>query len=164
MCLVVLGKESLDALETMVQRFSAVRKTADDPLVTNADPFGPTLFRRSVLIAPVQDQRMLCMTFLLDAQARYHKTKPAEYLARFIGDEGPGSILAFLKHEGLAMALSAGIALDEASFATFDITIELTEAGTRDPERVKHIVFRYLDLIRRSGVARWRYDLSLIHI
>lgn len=158
MCLAVLGRESLDSLETMVQRFSAVRSSAADALTVQPDPFGPGLVRRNLLLEPVQDRRMLRLTFLLDGQARHHETKPAEYLARFIGDEGPGSILACLKRRGLAMELSAGIGMDEDAFATFDVTIELTIAGTRDPEHVKALVFRYLDLLRRHYNESWRYE------
>ena len=58
------------------------------------------------------------------------------YISHLVGHEGPGSILHVLKEEGLATALSAGGSRVNTAFQMFSVTINVTEKGMKDVERV----------------------------
>jgi insulysin len=160
MALVVLGKESIEALKAMVvERFAQIplRKT-----VTNNDMIVPLFVDNvlpfEVLIQPVANIRQMSLTFPLPSVKPYYDEKPLSYLGHLLGHEGKGSILSVLKQRGWAEGLSAGGDDDGAGNATFAINVTLTEEGLQHKEEIKAFVFYAIDVIRKQGVEAWRYN------
>ncbi|MEO0444013.1 MAG: insulinase family protein, partial [Pseudomonadota bacterium] len=71
-----------------------------------------------------------------------------------------GSLLSLLKQTGLAEALSAGGGDQGDGSSAFYITIQLSEKGLQQRERVRALVFQTIRLIEQQGIAEWRYQES----
>lgn len=122
------------------------------------------------------------ISFPLEYQPPLWRLKPANFLSHFVGHEGPGSLYSYLKNRGWVIALSAGNQDLARAFATFKITVHLTEEGfsmhfvlrkniilTAFLENYRSIilvVFKYLNLLRASNLEEYHQkevaDLSAI--
>ena len=158
MKLVVLGSESLDELQTMVEpRFGPV---ANNQVVVDG-PEAP-LFAASQLpvqlsIVPLQNSRSLSLNFPLPKMFPHWQKKPANYLAALIGHEGEGSLLEALKVKGWAEGLSAGTGLEDRGGALFFVDISLTPAGLEHQSEIVEMFFAKVQLIAQQGINKWRY-------
>ena len=56
-------------------------------------------------------------------------SKPGNFLAHFIGHEGQGSILSYLKAKGWANGMHAGPGMGATGFGMFKINVDLTKEG-----------------------------------
>lgn len=123
------------------------------------------------------------ISFPLDFQPPHWRYKPANFLAHFIGHEGPGSLYSYLKGKGWVSSLSAGPQTLARGFAMFKITIHLTQEGfsmylvtyfvdirgliiLSPPENHRSVmvaVFKFISLLRSSELpARYQREMSLI--
>lgn len=159
MKLVVLGSESLDQLQAMVEpRFSVVANSNVDvapltePLVT------PERLPLQLSVVPLQESRELSLAFPMPKMTPHWQEKPANYLAALIGHEGSGSLLAALKERGWAESIRAGAGLEDRGGALFSVDIGLTPAGLEHQQQVVEMFFAWVDMIREKGIERWRYD------
>ena len=75
------------------------------------------------------------MSFPLPYQPPHWRVKPDNFLAHFVGHEGPGSLHAYLKNKGWITSLSAGSQSLGRGFAMFKATIHLTKEGFRKCRR-----------------------------
>ncbi len=158
MRLVVVGREPIAELRKWVQElFSAVprRKTA-------AEPAAPTLFKsgslpKTVSIKPEKDTRNLSVTFPIPTTREHYKSKPVQYIGNIIGHEGEGSLLSYLKQRDWAEQLSAGAGFEDASGATFNIVISLTEAGLQQRGKVLKRLFQTIARIKEEGIQGWLF-------
>lgn len=101
---------------------------------------------------------MLDVTFPIPDQGPQFRAKPGQLLSHFIGHEGQGSILSYLKAQGWANHLSAGATNGADGFEFFKISVDLTEAGLANYEKVVAAMFKYLDLLRSTPVQKWVFD------
>ena len=69
------------------------------------------------------------MSFPLPYQPPHWRVKPDNFLAHFVGHEGPGSLHAYLKNKGWITALSAGPQNLARGFAMIKITLNMTKLG-----------------------------------
>lgn len=170
MTLVVLGRESLGQLESVVRRlFSDVpdpTEPADtapvmDSIKANEDKSIRPAFKKSLPyqlnIVPVKDQRKLSITFPMPTIEDQWRTKPDMFWGHLLGDESESSLIAKLKKAGLANGLSAGQAFDTSYGASFMVQIALTPEGVEQQALVLDRLFAWLNLARNEGVARWRF-------
>jgi insulysin len=152
-------KEPLDDLADLVSNlFSPILNRGQDPLPTIHDhPFGPNEMGVSVfsfLLGPIS-RLTFCMqtlvsvktimafhaveiSFPLSFQPPLWKYKPANFLAHFVGHEGPGSLHSYLKQKGWCTTLNCGAQNLARGFAMFKNTIHLTQEGFR---KSSHLVF-----------------------
>ncbi len=159
MTLVVLGRESLDQLQVMVEsRFEAVEARDTKALVRGHDLFRHNFLPARIQIKPEKDERRLSMVFPIPSADRYYREKPLSYLGSILGHEGKGSLLSLLKELGWAEGLSAGAGVGGRNQGTFNISIQLTPAGFANQPKVVATVFRMIQTLRQSGVEQWRFD------
>lgn len=85
-------------------------------------------------------------------------SKPGQLLSHFIGHEGQGSILSYLKARGWANHLSAGATNGADGFEFFKISVDLTETGLANYDKVVAAMFKYLDLLRSTPFQQWAYE------
>lgn len=69
------------------------------------------------------------VSFPLSYQPARWKYKPANFLAHFVGHEGPGSLHSYLKQKGWLTGLSSGPQNLAREFAMFKVTLHLTREG-----------------------------------
>ena len=159
MRLVVLGAESLDALESMVTAsFSEV--PAGDVVhdSVNVPIFPESSLPAVVSVEPTAANRSLEIIFPIGDYTQQYLSDPARYLGHLLGHEGPSSLLAQLKREGLAESLSAGASFRWRGGALFYIDIKLTEAGIEQNKRIVKMVHSALAQLRAEGVQSWVFD------
>ncbi len=157
MTLVVLGSESLDGLQALVeQRFGAVADRGQDELRDVASMFAPGTLPLEVRIRPEKELRELTLLFPLPSARERYAAKPLEYIGNLLGHEGPGSVLAVLKARGLAESLSAGAGLDLYGEDAFQVSLQLTPAGVERYREIVALVLRAVEGLR-GGVDEWRF-------
>jgi len=158
MKLVVLGSESLDELQAMVEpRFAVVENTDVVVDIHSAPLFEPERLPMRVAATPLQNSRELSLSFPLPKMLPHWQKKPANYLAALIGHEGAGSLLDVLKKRGWAEALGAGVPLEDRGSALFSVDISLTPEGFKHQEQIVEMFFAWVALIREQGIESWRY-------
>lgn len=164
MSLVVLGKQPLDELKTMVvERFSqvslSINETLTDTNISALEPlFVPDQLPMEVLSKPVKELRQMSMNFPLPSINQYYQEKPLDFIGYLLGHEGKGSLLSILKAEGLAENLSAGGSDKNDGTSAFYISMRLTAAGVQQRDKVRALVFYALEQIKKDGVEKWRYE------
>ena len=153
MTLALAGAASLDQLERWArQYFAAVPDRKLPPLVYPADylPRQPAL--RVLRMEPIKDLRQMHLEFALPGLFDGWPHKSAELLGLAFGGEGPGSLLAQLKAEGLATSLSAGAQSATRQYGALELQIGLTPQGLQQAERVLQLVFATAKLWREQGL------------
>ncbi len=153
MTLALTGAASLDQLERWArQYFAAVPNRQLPPLVYPADylPRKPAL--RVLRMEPIKDLRQMHLEFALPGLYDGWPNKSAELLGLAFGSEGPGSLLAQLKAEGLATSLSAGAQPATRQYGSLELQIGLTPQGLQRAERVLQLVFANARLWREQGL------------
>jgi len=159
MTLAVSGRQSLDTLQNWVApRFAEIvnRKLKTPRLPRNFLPRNDRF--RLLKVKTVKDQRTLTLVFPLPSVLRYYKSKPLRLLGFLIGHEGKGSLLSLLKQEGLATGLSAGGGERKRDYASFEITVQLTEKGEKRLRTVITRTFQHLQLLRRTPPLSFVYE------
>lgn len=157
MTLAVLGKESLDQLQAMVEtRFGEIKNHH------SAIPETPIALlqgesHNEVRISPEKERRELGFLFPLQNLQQYWRTKPAAFLGHLLGDESERSLLSELKRRGWAEGLSAGTMYDSRYGAAFAMNIALTPLGVQHYQQVQEASFAWINLVKRDGVQGWRY-------
>ncbi|CAK0847367.1 unnamed protein product, partial [Prorocentrum cordatum] len=118
-------------------------------------PLAPGQLPRLLRVRPIRDTHSLTLTWQLPPSLAHYSSKPAGYSTHCLGDEGRGSVLSFLKDEGLATELSAGSGGDNFSNSSnsevFNVEIALTELGMQQWPAVASVVFQYLKMLRDYG-------------
>ena len=68
----------------------------------------------------------------------YWKYKPGNFLAHFLGHEGPGSLHSYLKDKGWTTGLSSGPQSLARGFSMFKVTVQMTPEGFGELHREAH--------------------------
>jgi insulysin len=159
MALVVLGEESLDALEAMVRsRFSEVPNRNLGPGYLNLPLFDVKRLPLVVQSRPVSESRRMTLMFPVPDTDAFAGQAPLRYVGHLLGHEGEGSLLAYLKAEGLANALSAGESLGMTESRSFAISVSLTAQGFTERDRVIQAIFNTIRTLEANGIDAWRFD------
>ena len=122
----------------------------------------PSLYTENELgiqinIHPLQSARRMIVTFALPALQNDYKTKPLNYISHLIGDEGEGSLLAYLKEKDWALNLIAGSGIEGDKFKDFNVSFQLTQEGLKHKAQVLEALFGYIELIREASTEEWRF-------
>ena len=158
MKLVVVGKEPLDALADLVtDKFAAVKNRNLAPPVFSGSPFTEAELSRHIYAQAVKNVRSLEVTFPLADQGPLFATKPGNFITHYLGHEGEGSILSYLKKLGWAEALGAGAGQGATGFDFFKISVGLTAAGLQNHKKVAQIVFAYIEMLRATPPQEWAF-------
>lgn len=159
MTLVVVGNHRLDDLQRMVEaRFSQIpnhNKKIDD---NYPSLFAPKVLPASLAIKPVKEIRQLSLLFPVPNYSANYATKPLSYIARFLGDEGSGSLLALLKGLGWVESIQVGEAYASRRDGMFEITLTLTKDGVKARDQIVSVVFDYVRLLSQRGISDWRFN------
>jgi insulysin len=160
MKLVVLGRESLNELESWTEELFADVPNQDLPQNRwdHVQPFTEKELGMQVFAKPVFHMRSLDLYFPYPDEEDYYDSQPGRYLSHLIGHEGPGSILALIKSKGWATGLGAGASGLCPGSAFFSISIRLTEDGLKHYEEVAETVFQYISVLKETPPQEWIFD------
>ncbi len=159
MSLVLIGPHPLDKLQQWATMYfsdvanSDIAKPAtDEPLIV------PGTLPAVLKVKTDENNPTMRMLFpAFDLQPHWRE-RPDSYISNLIGHEGAGSLLSRLKDLGFADGLYASRGLHSYGSGTYSIVISLTDSGLAQWNQVADRVFDYIDLVRSSGIERWRYD------
>lgn len=158
MTLVVVGKESLDELEAMIEeRFAAVPNKNVSIANIDTPMFSEGTLPLYVEIKPLKQQRILSLAFPVESETPYYRDKPLQYLGNILGHEGAGSLLSYLKSKGWVEGLSAGVGLSYRGGSSFNISIKLTSLGVSQSDAIVTAVFQAIHRIAEFGDQPWLY-------
>ncbi|MFO1325818.1 MAG: insulinase family protein [Rubrivivax sp.] len=158
MALVLTGPASADELERWArQYFGAIADRQLPPLSYPPEylPRKPAL--RLLRMEPLADVRQVHLEFPLPGLHESWPHKSAELVAFVLGGEGPGSLLALLKSEGLATSLSAGASSATPQYGAFELQIGLTPQGLQQLPRVLQRVFAAVRQLREQGLPPYLF-------
>ena len=160
MKLVVLGRESLDELQSWVGNLFAGVRNKDLPKNrwNGPQPYSAKEYLTQVFAKPVMDSRSLDVYFPYQDEEDMYDTQPSRYISHLIGHEGPGSILAYIKAKGWANGLSAGGMPVCPGSAFFTVSIRLTEEGLEKYQEVVKVLFQYISLLKKTPPQQWIVD------
>ncbi|WOT04020.1 insulinase family protein [Shewanella youngdeokensis] len=160
MTLCLVAPESLATLATLAQTyFSAILQRKTSRVSYPATPiYQPEQLQTQINIVPLKEQRRIAITFALPALEPFYKHKPLTFISHLIGYEGKGSLLSYLKEQGLANNLSAGGGVNGYNFKDYNISIQLTDRGLNNLKDVIDCTFEYIELIKNTGLNDWRYN------
>jgi secreted Zn-dependent insulinase-like peptidase len=159
MSLVIIGREDNSTLATWAEAlFAAVPRRETAPAEPDVPMFAPGDLPQLMRIRPVKETRVMELTFPVPPLDDVYRVDPTGYFTNLIGHEGEGSLHALLRERGWIESLSAGSARFGEHNASVDIRMELTEAGLEHWREAGAAVFAYVDLVRRDGIDRWRYE------
>ncbi len=159
MTLAIEGPQSLTELAQLTEQMFQEIKTTATPLAKISEPlYFPEHQGIAIDICPVKNDHQLIISFAMESIDKYYQDKPESILAYLLGHEGPGSILAKLKHEQWAMDLTAGSGINGSNFKDFNIRISLTEYGEQHLNDIIAIVFSYIGLLKSSPLSQHYYQ------
>uniref|UniRef100_UPI002FDB5829 insulinase family protein n=1 Tax=Arsukibacterium sp. TaxID=1977258 RepID=UPI002FDB5829 len=101
-------------------------------------------------IQPHKTTHKLVASFAMPDIQPWYPYKAVSFIAHLLGDEGPGSLLSYLKQQGLVNQLSAGGGIDGSNYKDFTVAFELTEAGLADQTAVLTALFSTIALLKHS--------------
>jgi len=127
-------------------------------------PSMPKVFRKPLKnqfrllgVKTIKDIRSLEIDFPTIRLKDYQDSKPAGIIGSLIGHEGKGSLLSKLKEEGLVLSLSAGGGSSHPDINSFGISVSLTPKGLQNYERILHLIFNYIRMIREHGIEEYTF-------
>ncbi|WP_245953182.1 insulinase family protein [Alteromonas aestuariivivens] len=109
-------------------------------------------------IVPLQTARRMIVTFALPGLHNDYRTKPLNYLSHLLGDEGEGSLLAYLKSCNWVTNLIAGSGIEGDDFKDFNVSFQLTPTGLNRRFEILNALFAYIDIIKVGVLEPWRYQ------
>lgn len=108
-------------------------------------------------IQPVKNIKRAIYTFVLDSEGDSHQNKSVSYLLAVFGDERRGSLYWELKSERLCEQLTAACGQDDGQTLDFNLSLQLTDLGLNNLERIHQIVFTYIQWLQKQTIQSSAY-------
>ncbi|EFA00999.2 Insulin-degrading enzyme-like Protein [Tribolium castaneum] len=165
MTLAIQARLPMDELEKYVlECFSNVPSNdlPPDDFKQFTNVFDTPKFTKMYYIQPVNEVIQLELTWALPSLLNKYKSKPHQYVSWILGDEGKGSLLAYLKKKVWVLSISAGNGESGSEhnslYAFFTISMSLTEEGFKHLNEVIEIVFSYINMLKKLGPQERLYN------
>ncbi|XP_012261292.2 insulin-degrading enzyme isoform X2 [Athalia rosae] len=159
MALSILGKESLDELESLTtELFSGVKNLDVELPVWDQHPFSADDFKTKCYIVPIKDIRNLNITFPIPDLREHFRSAPANYISHLLGHEGEGSLLSALKSRGWSNSLVSGRRQAARGFGFFGAYVDLTEEGIKHIDDIVTLTFQYINMMKKEGPVAWIFE------
>ncbi|CAN6454673.1 unnamed protein product [Victoria cruziana] len=158
MHLVIYGKESLDDIQVMAEEKFQVPNNKLRCVSFHGQPCALEHLQILVKAVPVKHGHVLNFVWPTTPEIRYYEKGPCTYLGHLIGHEGEGSLFSLLKKLGWATSLAAGEGDWSFEYSFFMVAIDLTDSGHEHMEDIVGLIFKYISLLKSSGVKEWIFD------
>eukprot|EP00971_Amphidinium_carterae_P192807 3825780-Amphidinium_carterae.1 len=158
MRLAVLGKESLDDLQALVEEaFGGVRDGSGQPLDYAIKPWPQEKLQRIYSVVPLKDSRSVSVSWPLPPTHTHLSSKPEAYISHVLGHEGANSLHDVLNQRGWVESLSSGPSQNFSDQQLFSVIVALTPEGDAHREEVLALIFEYVALLRKEGPKEETY-------
>lgn len=158
MGLVVLGKDSLDELQALVEPlFNQIPNTNIGPSYPSVPPFTPEQLPAQLNSKSLKNANRLSISFPIPSTLAAYRNKPEQYISNLLGHEGTGSLHSDLTERGWIEGLGAGSQDFDHNTSLFSVELMLTERGKDHVPEILGLVFAQLDILRRVEPEAWRY-------
>lgn len=149
MTLCLIGPQSLSELLTLAeQHFAAIANHLPTKQPLQVPLYLASHQQLQLNIKPHKSSNRLVVSFALPDIQPWYRYKLVSFIAHLLGDEGPGSLLALLKQQGLVNQLSAGGGIDGSNYKDFTLAFELTRDGRINYRQIVDAVFAKLRLLK----------------
>lgn len=167
MQLAIYGREPADTLlqwaESLFANITDRNITAPTFPVTSFP--NPAYTRRIVYYRPVAATNSIELFWQTPPLTLHYRQAVSGFLSRYLGDEGPGSLLHYLQSKNWASGLSAGTEVDTDSYTLFTVGVALTPAGLPHVGEVVAAVFQFVRLLQDQDGSRlaelWESGVSV---
>ncbi|MBU2977368.1 insulinase family protein [Alteromonas sp. C1M14] len=158
MALTVFTSEKADRVKNIITHSFSAIKAGDSAAESWPALYTDDQLAVEINIEPLQSARRMIVTFALPGLHHDFRTKPLNYLSHLLGDEGEGSLLAYLKSKNWVTNLIAGSGIEGKDFKDFNVSFQLTRSGLENKQHLLEALFSYIRLIQNSVDEKWRYQ------
>lgn len=103
-------------------------------------------------VESIRDQDILKISFSVPDDIPFWESKPTQFLAHLIGEEGEGSLLSYLKGKEWALGLETS-----TWWRMFHIRVHLTEKGKQEIQEIVKSVFSFIELLKKEGLKEYLF-------
>ncbi len=153
MTLVMVGPQTTDELKALAQNTFAKVPNRNVPTPKVPDLVISRVKPASLFEIKIQ-QKEYVLYFGYDlppVSGNYWQTKPLELLSQIAGDEGPGSLVKYLKQKGWVNTLSAEASTSTPSSSGFGFLITLTPEGYKHWQEIASGLIAYIEALKNTG-------------
>ncbi len=104
-------------------------------------------------VETIRDHDYLKISFDMPDDLPFWESKPTQFLAHILGEEGEGSLLTYLKKKGLALGLETS-----TWWKMFHIRVHLTDQGKANYPEIIKACFSYIKLLKKEGLKQYIFD------
>ena len=145
-------------LTELVKHAFGKMKSGSQPQMQWPALYTPEQLGVKIAIKPLQKARRMIVTFALPALHKEIHTRPLDYISHVLGDEGQGSLFAYLKAQNWVTSLIAGSGIEGEDFKDFNVNFQLTELGLNNQQHIICALFYALKITQDSFADDWRYN------
>lgn len=152
MSLVLVSSCSLDELQQAADSYFQAIPNHLPPKAALTEPLYLSQHQALQLnIQPHKDSQQLVVTFALPDIMPWYRYKMVSFIAHLLGDEGPGSLLGYLKQLDLVNQLSAGGGIDGSNYKDFSLAFDLTEQGLAQRDTILQALFCQIARLKQQA-------------
>ena len=157
MQLVIYGRDPIENMTLVANKsFSPIINHGVSAPTFNTTSFPPGYNGTIVHYYTVADKNTLHIYWQTPPLQYKYRNAMSQFLTRYIGHEGEGSILSKLRNERYATSLSAGTEIGTDSYSLLFVSIDVTNDGLLHISEVVAIVFEYMRLLQGNlGMQQW---------
>ena len=157
MQLVIYGRDSIENLTVWAKKyFSPIINRGVSAPTFNTTSFPSEYSRKIVYYYPVANKDTLRIYWQTPPLQDKYRNAVSQFLTRYLGHEGEGSISWKLRTESLATSLTAGTELNTDSYTLLFVSIDITTNGLSRLSEIISIVFQHVRLLRSNlGSQEW---------
>ena len=157
MQLVIYGRDPIEELTVWANEyFSPIINRGVSAPTFDTTSFPSEYSRKIVYYYPVANKDTLHIYWQTPPLQDKYRNAVSQFLTRYLGHEGEGSISWKLRTESLATSLAAGTELDTDSYTLLFVSIDVTTDGLSRLSEIISIVFQYVRLLKSNlGPQEW---------
>ncbi|EGR31622.1 insulin-degrading enzyme, putative [Ichthyophthirius multifiliis] len=161
MNLVIYGVDDIQILQKWaIDYFQEIpNKNIQRPIYQD-HPFLPydKYLGKLINIIPVLDEDTIEFCWIVDYFLKEREVKSEEYLQHIFGHEGENSLLSLLIDEGYASEIVSFGENCMGLFSYIGIQITLTSYGFDNWDKVCHVVFQMVEVLKKEGAREYIYE------
>ena len=151
MQLVIYGRDPIESLTLWASEyFSPIINRGVSAPTFSTTSFPPGYSGKIVHYYTVADKNTLHIYWQTPPLQYKYRNAVSQFLTRYIGHEGEGSILWKLQNERWATSLSAGTEVNTDSYTLLFVSIDVTNYGLPHISEIISTVYQYIRLLQNS--------------
>ncbi|NCP63873.1 MAG: peptidase M16 [Paraglaciecola sp.] len=152
----LVSNQPIAQMEELAKQYFGRIPNKDEPRPVVSTPVTTvTNLKKIIHYVPQTEMKQLRVSFVMANNADEFAVNPNGYVNYLLNNEMPGALASTLRDLGLSESLYTNYSADEYGNAgSFNLYIDLTEAGVQKRDTVMAAVLKYLNLLRTQGVDK----------